>query len=198
MQSFSPFQNSHLTASATRKKRKRSRLLAAITAGHLEKVVKALASCDPNFVDETPPPSSGKHHAKDDHLVSTSGETPLSLAASITSTPPAVASSILVALVNGGALLDFRTRDGRTALHAAVQRSNLPALKTLLDLGGSPNLVDGAGLTPLYYTVLHRTSPKLAQLLLHEHAKSGVTDQHGWAEVHQVNSWGVGFRKDFV
>lgn len=39
---------------------------------------------------------------------------------------------MIVALVNGGALLDYRTRDGVTAMHRAVQASNFEAVKTLL------------------------------------------------------------------
>ena len=43
-------------------------------------------------------------------------ETPLSLIAGIRSRP----SRMVMALVNGGAILDFRTRDGSTAMHRAV------------------------------------------------------------------------------
>lgn len=39
---------------------------------------------------------------------------------------------MIVAMVNGGALLDYRTRDGVTAMHRAVQASNFEAVKTLL------------------------------------------------------------------
>ena len=34
--------------------------------------------------------------------------------------------------MNGGALLDYRTRDGLTAMHRAVQADNLQAVRTLL------------------------------------------------------------------
>lgn len=54
-------------------------------------------------------------------------ETPLTLAARIKK--PA---RMIVAMVNGGALLDYRTRDGVTAMHRAVQASNFEAVKTLL------------------------------------------------------------------
>ena len=39
---------------------------------------------------------------------------------------------MLLALVNGGALLDYRTKDGTTAMHRAVQADNYEAVKTLL------------------------------------------------------------------
>lgn len=140
---------------------------------------KALVNCDPNFVDET------------------SGETPLSLAASQTlannnTNANTALQQIIVAIVNGGALLDFRNKDGRTALHVAVQKSNFVALKTLLDLGASPNYLDANGLTPLYYTVIYKSSPKLTQLLLYEHATHGITDQHGWQEIHHVSQFCLG------
>lgn len=156
------------TASSTKKKRKRSRLLSAIQNGNADKVAKALGSCDPNFVDDS------------------SGETPLSMIASSQLANSAAQQQIIVAIVNGGALLDFRTKEGRTALHSACMQSNFIALKTLLDLGASPNYTDAHGLTPLYYTILYKANPKLTQLLLHEHATHGVVDQHGWQEVHQV------------
>lgn len=158
-------------ASTTRKKRKRSRLLSAIQNCNLDKIAKTIVNCDPNFVDES------------------SGDTPLSLAASATANQQHQANlqQIIVAIVNGGALLDFRTKDGRTALHVAVQKSNFVALKTLLDLGASPNYLDVNGLTPLYYSVIHKANPKLTQLMLHEHATHGITDQHGWQEVHHVS-----------
>lgn len=43
---------------------------------------------------------------------------------------------MIVAMVNGGALLDYRTRDGVTAMHRAVQASNFEAVKTLLGESG--------------------------------------------------------------
>lgn len=164
---------SSLPASTTRKKRKRSRLLSSIQNGNLDKVAKALVNCDPNFVDES------------------SGETPLSLSAASQPQSSGTLQQLIVAIVNGGALLDFRTKDGRTALHVAVQKSNFVALKTLLDLGASPNYVDANGLTPLYYSVLHKANPKLTQLLLYEHATHGITDQHGWQEAHHVSDLSV-------
>lgn len=104
-------------ANTTRRRRKRSRLMSAVINGNIEKVSKLLSNCDPNFVDES------------------NGETPLSVAATCQSTTTSAVQRLIVALVNGGALLDFRTKDGRTALHCAVQKSNYVALKTLLDLG---------------------------------------------------------------
>ena len=61
------------------------------------------------------------------NLLTSHTETPLTLAARIKK--PA---RMIVALVNGGALLDYRTRDGVTAMHRGVQASNFEAVKTLL------------------------------------------------------------------
>ncbi len=48
-------------------------------------------------------------------------ETPLNLAVGIKAKP----AKMLVALVNGGALVDFRSKDSCTALHKAVVRNNI-------------------------------------------------------------------------
>lgn len=91
-----------------------------------------------------------------------------------------------MALVNGGALLDYRTKEGCTALHRAVQANSLEAVSTLLELGSSPNYKDAKGLTPLYWAVMQPTDPLLCEGLLHDRATIGATDLQGWQEVHQV------------
>ncbi|KAG9509517.1 SH3 and multiple ankyrin repeat domains protein 3, partial [Fragariocoptes setiger] len=164
------------TFPSVRCRRKRTKLIDAINNVNLDKLCKCLASCDPNFVDEA------------------SGECPLSLAAScqaLAQAPAATVQKIIVALVNAGALLDFRNQHGKTALHLAVQKSNYNALKTLLDLGATPNYKDANGLTPLYYSIIYKSSPKLTQLLLHEHSIHGVCDQQGWQEVHHACKLGL-------
>lgn len=95
-------------------------------------------------------------------------------------------SKVIIALVNGGALLDYRTKEGLTAMHRAVERNSLDAVKTLLELGASPNYKDTKGLTPLYYSVTYKTDPMLCETLLHDHATIGAQDLQGWQEVHQV------------
>lgn len=42
---------------------------------------------------------------------------------------------MILTLVNGGAIVDYRTLEGATALHKAVERNNFEALKTLLGEG---------------------------------------------------------------
>lgn len=104
---------------------------------------------------------------------------------------PAVIQRLIVTIVNGGALLDFRCKEsGRTPLHVAVCKSNLIAIKTLLDLGCSPNHADANGLTPLYYSIIYRCSPKTTQQLLQHHACLNTRDNNGWCEIHHACKFG--------
>lgn len=83
------------------------RFLDCINGGHVEKIAKMCAKgLDPNF------------HCSE------SGETPLSVA-----TGAKKPNKLLIALVNGGALLDYRTKDGTTALHRAVEHDSLEAVR---------------------------------------------------------------------
>ncbi|KAG8200115.1 hypothetical protein JTE90_018905 [Oedothorax gibbosus] len=145
------------------------RMMEHVNNGQVEKITKMCArGMDPNF------------HCPE------SGETPLTFATTLKQ--PA---KVIMSLINGGALLDFRTKDGLTALHKAVERNNLEALKTLLDLGASPNYKDSKGLTPLYYTLLHASDHQLTETLLHDHAMIGTCDPQGWQEVHQACKHGL-------
>ena len=112
-------------------------------------------------------------------------ETPLSSAAMQNST------KLVLALVNGGALLDYRNREGLTPMHKAAEKGNSEAVKTLLDLGASPSPKDERGLTPLYLAVTHNVDPFIVESLLHDRSTIGAQDSQGWAEVHQVRlfSW---------
>lgn len=82
------------------------RFLECINGGHVEKIAKMCAKgLDPNF------------HCTE------SGDTPLTLA-----TCAKKPNKLLIALVNGGALLDYRTKYGSTALHKAVETDCLEAV----------------------------------------------------------------------
>ncbi|XP_063375049.1 protein shank [Cydia amplana] len=140
------------------------RFLEHVAHAQVDKLTKACAKgLDPNF-----------------HCTET-GETPLTIAAGLKSP-----GKVLIALVNGGALLDYRTKDGSTAMHRAIEKNSLEAVKTLLELGASPNYKDGKGLTPLYLSVTNKTDPLLCETLLHDHATIGAADLQGWLEVHQA------------
>ncbi|KAI4891394.1 hypothetical protein NFI96_032127, partial [Prochilodus magdalenae] len=109
------------------------------------------------------------------------GESPLTLAAHLEN-----AVEMIKALKNGGAHLDFRAKDGMTALHKAARSKNNTTLTTLLELGASPDYKDSRGLTALYHTAMVGGDPACCELLLHEHASVCCQDENGWHEVHQA------------
>uniref|UniRef100_A0A8C8VN71 SH3 and multiple ankyrin repeat domains protein 3 n=1 Tax=Pelusios castaneus TaxID=367368 RepID=A0A8C8VN71_9SAUR len=135
---------------------------------NVEKVCRLLEKgLDPNFHDPD------------------SGECPLTMAAQLEHS-----AELIKALRNGGAHLDFRTREGMTALHKAIRCRNHIALMTLLDLGASPDYKDSRGLTPLYHSAMVGGDPYCCELLLHDYAKVGCIDENGWQEVHQACRYG--------
>ncbi|KAJ8373381.1 hypothetical protein AAFF_G00265690 [Aldrovandia affinis] len=131
---------------------------------NIEKVAKFLEKgLDPNFHDPE------------------TGECPLTMAAQMEG-----CADLMKVLKSGGAHLDFRTRDGITALHRAVRSKNHTALITLLDLGASPDYKDSRGLSPLYHSSMVGGDPYCCELLLHDHAQVGCMDENGWQEIHQA------------
>ncbi|KAM6973377.1 SH3 and multiple ankyrin repeat domains protein 2b [Aplochiton taeniatus] len=113
------------------------------------------------------------------------GETPLTFAAHLDNVV-----SVIVALRNGGAHLDFRSQDGMTALHKAVGAKNRSSLKVLLDLGASPNYKDSQSLTALYQSVLVGGDAGCCELLLRANAAINCHDENGWHEIHQASRYG--------
>ncbi|XP_072200329.1 SH3 and multiple ankyrin repeat domains protein 3 isoform X5 [Excalfactoria chinensis] len=135
---------------------------------NVEKVCRLLEKgLDPNFHDPD------------------TGECPLTAAAQLE-----LSTEMIKALRNGGAHLDFRTREGMTALHKAVRCRNHAALLTLLDLGASPDYKDSRGLTPLYHSAMVGGDPYCCELLLHDYARLGCVDENGWQEIHQACRYG--------
>ncbi|XP_035258013.1 SH3 and multiple ankyrin repeat domains protein 3-like isoform X3 [Anguilla anguilla] len=131
---------------------------------NVEKVAKLLEKgLDPNFHDPD------------------TGECPMTMAAQLEG-----CAELIKVLKSGGAHLDFRTRDGITALHKAVRTKNHTALITLLDLGASPDYKDSRGLSPLYHSSMVGGDPYCCELLLHDHAQVGCMDENGWQEIHQA------------
>ncbi|KAM4630606.1 SH3 and multiple ankyrin repeat domains protein 2 [Polymixia lowei] len=109
------------------------------------------------------------------------GETPLTFAAHLDNVV-----ELIKVLKNGGAHLDFRAKDGMTALHKAARSKNQVTLMTLLELGASPDYKDSRGLTPVYHSVVVGGDPGCCELLLHHHASVCCQDENGWHEAHQA------------
>ncbi|KAK7891466.1 hypothetical protein WMY93_023429 [Mugilogobius chulae] len=99
------------------------------------------------------------------------GECPLTLAAQLEG-----CAELIKVLKSGGAHLDFRTKDGITALHKAVRSKNHTAL------------IQRA--TPLYHSSMVGGDPYCCELLLHDHAQVGCVDENGWQEIHQACRYG--------
>ncbi|KAL8583265.1 hypothetical protein ACOMHN_043100 [Nucella lapillus] len=138
--------------------------------GNLERINKMTnKGLDPNFHDQD------------------NGETPLTVAATLGKDK---AREVVISLISGGAHIDFRNRSGLTAIHRAAIVGNAEAIKTLLDLGSSPDFKDGRGLTPLYYSVSNDTNQACTEMLLHERASVGTHDDQGWCEIHQACRYG--------
>ncbi|XP_036129870.1 SH3 and multiple ankyrin repeat domains protein 1 isoform X2 [Molossus molossus] len=140
------------------------KFLEYVQLGTSDKVARLLdKGLDPNYHD------------------SDSGETPLTLAAQTEGSVDVIRTLCL-----GGAHIDFRARDGMTALHKAACARHCLALTALLDLGGSPNYKDRRGLTPLFHTAMVGGDPRCCELLLYNRAQLGIADENGWQEIHQA------------
>ncbi|CAH1250612.1 SHANK1 [Branchiostoma lanceolatum] len=95
-------------------------------------------------------------------------------------------TDMIVTLVEGGAHKDFRAKDGMTPLHRAARKGNYRALKSLLELGSSPDYKDARNLTSLYHCCMMGGNPTCCEVLLHNHADPHVTDEQGWQPMHQA------------
>uniref|UniRef100_A0AAQ4R0K2 Talin N-terminal F0 domain-containing protein n=1 Tax=Gasterosteus aculeatus aculeatus TaxID=481459 RepID=A0AAQ4R0K2_GASAC len=145
------------------------RFLDLIQHKQVDKVLKLLErGFDPNYHDEE------------------TGESPLTFAAHLDDVV-----ELIKVLKDGGAHLDFRAKDGMTALHKAAHSKNLVALTALLELGASPDYKDSRGLTPLYHSVLVGGDPGCCELLLSQQAAVCCQDENGWHEVHQACRHGL-------
>ncbi|XP_072890031.1 SH3 and multiple ankyrin repeat domains protein 1-like isoform X2 [Hemitrygon akajei] len=140
------------------------KFLEYVQHGAAEKVLKLLdKGLDPNF-----------HDAE-------TGEVPLTLSAQLENCP-----DVIRVLCLGGAHIDFRARDGMTALHKAAIYGNYNAVSTLLEQGASPNYKDRRALTPLYHTAIVGGDTSCCELLLYHRAQIGYADENGWQEIHQA------------
>jgi SH3/ankyrin repeat-containing protein len=121
------------------------------------------------------------------------GETPLTIAASL-----ADPRSMIMTLYNGGAHLDFRSRDTLTPMHKAATIGNDKALKTLLELGAFAEVRDGRSLTPLFYSIMNASSVQAIEYLLFNGSSIGVRDDNNWQEIHHACKLGLSQHLDHL
>ncbi|RNA05436.1 SH3 and multiple ankyrin repeat domains 3-like isoform X3, partial [Brachionus plicatilis] len=121
------------------------------------------------------------------------GETPLSVAVGL-GEPKAT----IMALYNGGAHLDFRSRDSLTPMHRAALVGNDKAVKTLLDLGAYADVADHRALTPLFHAVLNASPVATIEHLLAAGANPTVKDDNNWQQVHHACKLGLADHLDHL
>jgi ankyrin repeat protein len=78
------------------------------------------------------------------------GETALHRVADLRRADGPRAARVATLLIERGAAVDARNRDGVTPLHQAVRARNLAVVEVLLDRGANPNAADKRGSTPLH------------------------------------------------
>nr|XP_039254552.1 SH3 and multiple ankyrin repeat domains protein 3-like isoform X1 [Styela clava] len=112
------------------------------------------------------------------------GETPLTILSSGQSRAECV--SVFMALLGGGAHLDYRNKRGFTPMHVAARNGNIQMIRTLIEFQASPNVVDSRDLTPLYHCILLGSDPSAARILIQSNSIIGCRDSQGWTEIHQA------------
>lgn len=121
------------------------------------------------------------------------GETPLSIAVGL-----AEPKSTIMTLYNGGAHLDFRSRDSLTPMHRAAMLGNHKAVKALLELGAFADVKDNKSLTPLYYAILHASSIQTVESLLSHGSPLALNDHNNWQEIHHACKLGLSHHLDHL
>ena len=91
-------------------------------------------------------------------------------------------------LLDYGASLDDRGREGLTALHYAVRGGKLPLIQLLLERGARPDVLDDYGLTPLLHLTKTRAKfdpmPVMELLAAHGAALDARTETQGTLLMH--------------
>ncbi|KAJ2104526.1 palmitoyltransferase akr1 [Coemansia sp. S100] len=91
-------------------------------------------------------------------------------------------------LIDNGANLALRDSSGNTALHAAVHAVSIPvvifvACTQLVALGGSVDVGDGGGVTPLMWAT-YQSKPEIVELLIRIGANVNAQDNNGKTPLH--------------
>ncbi|CAF0767841.1 unnamed protein product [Brachionus calyciflorus] len=121
------------------------------------------------------------------------GETPLTVAVSL-----AEPKNMIMILYNGGAHLDFRSRDSLTPMHKSAIIGNDKAVKTLLELGAFAEVKDAKMLTPLFYAIVNSSPIQVIENLLSNGSILGVKDDNNWEELHHACKLGLSQHLDHL
>lgn len=81
---------------------------------------------------------------------------------------------------------------GTRALHAAASAGEVDTLRSLLQAGAQPNVIDGDGWTPLMAACgVHSSAPQPVQMLLEASALPSLADKEGRIPLHTAAHWGA-------
>jgi ankyrin repeat protein len=106
------------------------------------------------------------------------GDTPFHLAAQF------LTDTHVLGLMLGNEIkidIDEKNNDGETALHLAIDKSNVTAVRLLLSNGANPNVADKDGDTPLHWAAHYAKDMDIVDLLLN----------HPDVDVNCLDKWGI-------
>ncbi len=88
-------------------------------------------------------------------------------------------SAMISTLIEGGAELDQRDRNGMSSLHHCVSEGKLESLSFLLEKGADPNIRDLDGVTCINLAKSSHGMYEFVELLLKYGADPTIKDKHG-------------------
>lgn len=75
--------------------------------------------------------------------------------------------------------LDVKDHDNKTALHIAITKNRVAAVKALVEIGASKKLKDANGMTPRMLAV-RLNHPELMEWLISESEKAAIREGFCW------------------